>query len=71
MKKTNMKFTCVFDGELSAGDIFSAFLLEEFEKERTKRKSRKSDFFIDADVNLEFFRQLDKPCTVRQFLYYY
>ena len=54
MKKTNMKFTCVFDGELSAGDIFSAFLLEEFEKERTKRKSRKSDFFIDADVNFGY-----------------
>ena len=49
-----MKFTCVFDGELSAGDIFSAFLLEEFEKERAKRKSRKSDIFIDADVNFGY-----------------
>ena len=36
------------------GTFILPFLLEEFEKERAKRKSRKSDIFIDADVNFGY-----------------
>ena len=49
LKKTNMKFTCVFDGLQAVEDIFSAFLLEEYEAGRKKWKSRKCDFCIDVD----------------------
>ena len=36
LKKNNMKVTCVFDGLQAVEDIFSAFLLEEYEAERRK-----------------------------------
>ena len=49
LKKNNMKVSCVFGGSQSIEDIFSAFLLEEYERERERRKSRKCDFCIDID----------------------
>lgn len=50
MKKSNMKYTSVFDGSQSVEDIFSALLLEDYEKEQAKRRSRKSDFVIDTEI---------------------
>ena len=40
MKKNTIKVTCVFDGLQAVEDIFSAFLLEDYEAEREKRKGR-------------------------------
>lgn len=54
MKKNKLKVTCVFDGLQAVEDIFSAFLLEEYEAEREKNKSRKSDLCIDIDFMIGY-----------------
>ena len=46
LKKNNMKVTCVFDGLQAVEDIFSAFLLEEYEAEWRKGNHEKVIFVL-------------------------